>query len=413
MNDELATLRQQLLQLKSLHEQGVLDAARYEESRAPLERKLVDAVTAAGAGTAGTAGATAATAATAVPAAGEAPPRPSRALVAGLSSLVVMVACAGYLWTGAPELISGTPRAAAPASADAAPGEAQTPGPAQISAMVEKLAARLKDTPDDAQGWSMLARAYAVLGRTEDAVPAYAKAVALRGDDASLLADYADVLAVRNGRKLDGEPMQLVARALQIDPVNPKALALAGTAAFDNKDFAGAVAQWEKLLQAVPAGSDYHAQVQAGIAEARQLGKMPPSAVPAVNDANAAAAAAPAVAAKGASISGSVSMASALAAQAAPGDTVFVFARAAEGSRLPLAVLRKQVKDLPFDFELDDSMAMSPAAKLSGAAQVVVGVRVSKTGEAMPQDGDLTGQSAPVVPGAKGLKIAITDVVRK
>jgi cytochrome c-type biogenesis protein CcmH len=390
MNDQLATLRQQLLQLKSLHEQGVLDAARYEEQRAPLERKLVDAVTAAETAEA-------------------APPRPSRMLVAGLSSLVVMVACAGYLWTGAPELIAGVPRP--PAAAEAAP--AQVPSQEQIAAMVEKLAARLKETPDDAQGWSMLARAYAVLGRVDDAVPAYAKAVALRGDDASLLADYADVLAVRNGRKLDGEPMKLVARALQIAPDNPKALALAGTAAFDNKDYANAVVHWEKLLQAVPAGSDYRAQVQAGIAEARQLGKLPPSTALAANDANAPPAAAPSAAAKGASVSGSVSIAAALVARAAPGDTVFVFARAAEGPRLPLAVLRKQVKDLPFDFELDDSMAMSPAAKLSGAAQVVVGVRVSKSGDATPQDGDLTGQSAAVAPGAKGLKITIADVVKK
>lgn len=395
MNDELASLRQQLLQLKSLHEQGVLDAARYEASRAPLERKLVDAVTAAE--TAETVAAT--------------PTRPSRTLVAGLSSLVVMVACAGYLWTGAPELIAGVPTA--PAPANAATAQAQAPSPEQIAAMVEKLAARMKETPDDAQGWSMLARAYAVLGRVDEAVPAYEKAVALRGDDASLLADYADVLAVRNGRKLDGEPMKLVTRALQIEPANPKALALAGTAAFNNKDYANAVGHWEKLLLAVPAGSEYHAQVQGGIAEARQLGKLPPAAVVAVNDAIAASAAAPVVATKGAGISGSVSIAPALAAKAAPGDTVFVFARAAEGSRMPLAVLRKQVKDLPFDFELDDSMAMSPAAKLSGAAQVIVGVRVSKTGEAMPQDGDLTGQSAPVAPGAKGLKIVIAEVVKK
>ena len=94
-------------------------------------------------------------------------------------------------------------------------------------------------------------------------------------------------------------------------------------------------------------------------------------------------------------------------------DGEAVFARAADGPRMPLAVLRKQVKDLPFDFKLDDSMAMSPAAKLSGAAQVIVGARISKTGEAIAQDGDLTGQSAPVAPGAAGLKIEIKDLVKK
>ena len=416
MNEELDKLRQQLLQLKALHDQGVLDDAGYAQSRAPLERKLVDAVTAPGAAAApvpGSAAAPAATtqAATTVAAAtATSAARPSRAMWAGVSSLVLALAAAGYAWTGSPQFIAGAP----PAPATPA-GHAQQPNAEQIAAMVDKLAQRLKEQPEDAQGWTMLARAYAVLGRTDEAVPAYERAVALRSDDASLLADYADVLAVRNGRRLDGEPMKLVARALQVDPNNPKALALAGTAAFDNKDFATAVMHWEKLLQAVPPGSEYHDQVRAGIDEARQLGKLPPAA--ATVAATGAAAAPPAGAApgaaEGASVSGSVALAPALAARTSPTDTVFVFARAAEGPRMPLAVLRKQVKDLPFDFALDDSMAMSPAAKLSGAAKVVVGVRISKTGEAMPQDGDLTGESPAVAPGAKGLKIEIAEVVKK
>jgi cytochrome c-type biogenesis protein CcmH len=112
-------------------------------------------------------------------------------------------------------------------------------------------------------------------------------------------------------------------------------------------------------------------------------------------------------------VSGTVTLASALAGQAGPNDTVFVFARAADGPRMPLAVLRKQVKDLPFEFKLDDSMAMSPAATISSAGRVVIGVRVSKSGEAMAQNGDLAGQSAPVAPGATGLKVEIAEVIRK
>jgi cytochrome c-type biogenesis protein CcmH len=90
---------------------------------------------------------------------------------------------------------------------------------------------------------------------------------------------------------------------------------------------------------------------------------------------------------------------------------VFIFARATEGPRMPLAILRKQVKDLPLSFTLDDSMAMTPAAKLSSAQRVVVGARVSARGDATPQPGDLQGFSAPVAPGASGLKIQISDVV--
>jgi cytochrome c-type biogenesis protein CcmH len=106
-----------------------------------------------------------------------------------------------------------------------------------------------------------------------------------------------------------------------------------------------------------------------------------------------------------------VSLSSALAAKVDPQDTVFVFARAVDGPRMPLAIVRKQVKDLPLNFTLDDSMAMTPATKISSMQRVIVGARVSKRGEATPQPGDLQGQSPPVSPGARGLKIEISQVV--
>jgi cytochrome c-type biogenesis protein CcmH len=122
------------------------------------------------------------------------------------------------------------------------------------------------------------------------------------------------------------------------------------------------------------------------------------------------AAAAPATFAT--AITGKVTLAPALAAKAAPDDTVFIYARAAEGSRMPLAILKKKVSDLPVSFTLDDSMAMSPAATLSGAKAVIVGARVSKSGQAMPQPGDLQGQSAVVAPGVSGLQISISEESR-
>ena len=414
MNDEIDTLRRELQQLKEQHVSGALDAAGYDAARAPLERRLVDAITA------GAPAPAVATATVSAPAPAALAPRPSRRLTLSLGAGVLAIACAGYWWTGAPGLIKGVPVAAAPAAgegaaAGAADGQGQAPTPEQVSAMVDKLAQRLKDKPDDAQGWSMLARAYAVLGRNAEALPAFEKAVSLRGNDAGLLADYADTLAVQGDRNLNGAPLKLIERALQAEPGNLKALALAGTAAFDRKDFAAAVQYWEQLKQGVPADSSYRSQVQAGIDEARQLGKLPPSAGAVANAVapTAPGASASPAAAAGAAVSGRVTLAAALAAQAGPTDTVFVFARAAEGPRMPLAVLRKQVKDLPFDFRLDDSMAMSPAATISSAGRVVVGVRVSKSGDAMAQNGDLTGQSDPVAPGASGLKIEIAEVVKK
>jgi cytochrome c-type biogenesis protein CcmH len=379
----IAALRQQLEQLATLKQSGVLGDAQYDEARQALERRIVDAVVRAPAPTAAR------------------PPRP-RGLLLGLVAFVGVVAAAGYAWLGTPQALSGDV-AAAPA---AAAGSGHSVSAEQIEAMIEKLAARLKENPQDADGWAMLGRSYAVLGRHAQAAPAFKQAVALRGDDAVLLADYADALAVQNGRSLDGEPGRLIDKALTIDPNNLKALSLAGTHAFNQQNYKLALQHWEKMARLAPS-DDMVQQVQGGIDEARKLaGSSAAAPSPAAKPS-----ATPTAALPGASVSGSVSLAPALAAKARPDDTVFIFARATEGPRMPLAILRKQVKDLPLAFTLDDSMAMTPAAKLSSTPRVVVGARISASGNATPQPGDLQGFSAPVAPGAAGLKIQISEVV--
>jgi cytochrome c-type biogenesis protein CcmH len=277
----------------------------------------------------------------------------------------------------------------------------------QIESMTEKLAARLKEQPDDADGWAMLGRSYAVLGRHDQAAPAFKRAMALRPDDAALLADYADALAMVNGRNLEGEPSRLIERALKVDPNNLKALSLAGTVAFYRKDYPGALRHWEKMAQIAP-DSEWVQQIQGGIDEARKLMGGPSVAAAA---AQPAAPAARPTTTNGSSVSGTVTLAASLAGKASPDDALFVFARPADGPRMPLAMIRKQVKDLPLTFKLDDSMAMSPAARLSSAERVVVGARISKRGDATAQPGDLQGLSAPVSPGATGLKLEISEVV--
>jgi cytochrome c-type biogenesis protein CcmH len=318
-------------------------------------------------------------------------PRSPLPMLASLSSFVIVLLAAGYLLVGAPRALDPSVRTAASNTGNEITFE-------QIEAMTQKLADRLKQQPDDPTGWAMLGRSYAVLGRHADALPAFKQAMTLKPGDPNLLTDYADALAVVNGRNLEGEPSQLIARALEIDPNNLKALSLAGTAAYLRKDFTGALRHWDKLAQLAP-DSDFVRQIQRGIDEARRQAGTP---------APAAQAQAPVA---GASVSGTVTLANALAGKASPDDTVFVFARAAEGSRVPLAILRKQVKDLPLRFTLDDSMAMSPAAKLSGSPRVIVGARISKSGGALAQPGDLQGLSAPVAVGSSGLAIEIKEVV--
>ena len=299
---------------------------------------------------------------------------------------------------------------------------------AQVEEMVDKLAKKLEaqtaPQPGDAQGWAMLARSYAYLQRFPEASRAYGRAIALAPKDASLLADHADVLAALQGQQLGGEPMRLVEQALKIDPDNPKALALAGSGAFERKDFAAAVTYWTKARQLVPADSDFAKALDGSLADARAAGQVvavtPPAAAASATAANTATAVATAggtvttattASSPGAAqITGRVSLAPALAARAAPTDTVFIFARAAEGPRMPLAILKRTVADLPIAFTLDDSMAMSPQMKLSNFPLVVVGARISKSGNAMPQPGDLQGQAAPTKIGSSGIELVIDGV---
>jgi cytochrome c-type biogenesis protein CcmH len=374
----VAVYRDQLSELEADRRAGTLNDEQYERARLELERRLLDDVAADG-----------------VPVAAERPASRVPAIVAGVAVPVLAVAL---------YFAVGNPRALAPVALPQHAGETVTAE--QVEAMVAKLAERMRQKPDDPQGWAMLGRSYAVMGRFEDAAAAYGKAAERAPDNPHVLTDYADALAMARGQNLLGEPEALVMRALKIDPDHGKSLALAGTIAFEKKDFATAIQYWERLVKVMPPDSEIARNVQASINEARGLlgGK---------GQAGDKSAGAPATdKAAGAGVSGTVTLAPALKSKAAPDDTVFIFARAAEGSRMPLAILRKKVSDLPAAFTLDDSTAMSPTTRLSGTPQVVIGARISKSGNAMPQSGDLQGVSKPVTNAAKDVSILIDTEVQ-
>lgn len=277
-----------------------------------------------------------------------------------------------------------------------------------IEALAEKLAAKLKDDPANVDGWVMLARTYQALDRNEDSARAFDRAVALLPDNADLLADYADLLATIDGGFRE-KSVQLIEQALKADPRHWKALALAGTAAFNRKDYKMAVGYWERMKATVPPTSPLAGSIDASIAEARELGGLKATAAAPAAPLPATPAAPPATtaASAGARIAGTVQLAPALADKVSPTDTVYIFARAVDGPRMPLAILKKQAKDLPVTFALDDSMAMTPSLALSNFPSVVVGARVSKSGSATPQSGDLEGLSSAVKLGATGLAVVI------
>ncbi len=414
MTSSIDDLRQQLQQLQSRHERGELTAEAFAEARAPLERELVALVVAGTPPTTPTA--------TAAPG-GQVPEaalrRPSGKLVATVLAGIVVLAASGYGLTGSPRLgLLGSAQGGAPATAAAGGAAAGSPTAPpteeQVREMVDRLAARLQEQPDDVVGQTMLARAYTVMGRNDEAIVAFRKALSLSGEDAGLMADLADALAASKNGDLSGEPTQLIERALAAEPGNLKALALSGSAAFDRRDYVTAVRQWEQVGRALPPDSGFSQQVNSSIAQARQLGGMPaaaPIAAATGTDGSPAPGEATNAASAASAISGTVALSPTLQAKADPDDTVFVVARAASGPRMPLAVLRKQVKDLPLSFKLDDSMAMAPTAKISDHPQVIVIARISKSGNAMPQAGDIGGQSAAVTPGTTGIVVELNEVL--
>jgi cytochrome c-type biogenesis protein CcmH len=435
---QIDELKHKIAQLDGLMREGVLTSDAARDTRARLEAELVAAVLGAGSTAAKPSSIGASEGSPEVQAAA-AEPTASMPLKLAIAAFVLVFAGAGYLWLGNPEGLSASARsgaaggqgAQAAQGPDGAASSSHAMGVAQIEGMIGRLAERLKASPGDAEGWAMLGRSYAVLGRHQEALPAFRKVIELKPKDALGYADLADALGSANGRSLDGEPEKLINQALSLEPGNPKALFLSGTLAFNRNNHALAAKQWEQAMRGMDPTSDMAQQMQGALDEARQraglpqlqLAKAPANAAPAPSEAPAAGgaggaagmvatAAAPAAASNGAeAITGKLTLAAALKGKASPDDTVFIFARAVGGGKAPLAILRKQVKDLPLEFTLDDSLAMSPAMRLSTAKEVQVGARVSKSGNAMPQPGDLQGISAPVKVGAKGVALEIGESI--
>jgi len=277
------------------------------------------------------------------------------------------------------------------------PAQQQSPPTDSIDEMVAKLAARLQQQPDDLKGWVMLARSYTILKRYGEADAAYENVLRLGGENAELLTDYADATVMAAGGRFTDKAGALLTRALELDPGNVKGLWLAGHWKNQSGAYAEALDYWQQAAAKLPPGSEDAAVIAQQISEVQ--GQLGISAEPAPAVATATADAGTTAATNsvsGAALSVHVALAPELAATAAAEDTVFIYARATQGPRMPLAIVRKQVRDLPISVTLDDSMAMTPQMVLSKFAQVVVGARISKSGNAMPQSGDLQGSVSPV-----------------
>jgi cytochrome c-type biogenesis protein CcmH len=334
-------------------------------------------------------------------------------------ALVFPIAALGlYIWLGTPEAINPMPPAAV--SAEAATEQAAPPNLDQI---VENLASKLQADPNNLEGWVLLGRTHRSMGNLDAALSAFDRALKLNADDELILA-RAEVLAAKNQGRFDGEPWRVIGEVLQRDPQNYAALLLAGSASYANNRYADALEFWQRARLRLSADHpDVPNLIEAmSTVQAKLKNQASPSATPAAQGApsapasvSAASGTAPAAAVTSATggtasalnVSGQVRLSAALKSQTSPTDVVFVYAVPANGERMPLALLKTTVAQLPLKFTLDDSSAMLPDRKLSGASQVLVKARISKSGNAIPQPGDWEGSLGPVKVGSTGLDLEI------
>ena len=387
---KLPVYRQQFSELEQDLANGLLTDEQYQTARSELERRVLEET-----------GST------------ETSPLTTGGLVnlrfVALSLAMIIPASSGVLyWTlGNPSAM--THPTVASASQGGPGGDGQMAE--SLNQLIEQLRKKLEQNPNDAVGWGLLARSYMAMERYADAVPIFERATKLDPDNAGLLADYADSLAVHQGRKLEGRPETLIQKALKLDPHNVKALMLSGTIAYNRKDFSRAAKEWEDAHAHLPPDDQESAdQLKASIAEAkRRMGGGPSMnmlvANPPMEQAKPAKAAAPSGQSR--AITGKVILGPNLANRASLPDTLFVFAKDVAGPPMPVSIVRASRKDLPFTFRLDDSTSPMPSRKLSDIDTVVIVARLSKSGKAMAESGDLEGMSQPLKPGAENITVVI------
>lgn len=374
----IAVYRDQLKEMETDRANGLIGAEQFETAKIELEARLAqDAVEAEDTQPVSKGG---------------------RILGGALAVAIPIAAFALYFTFGSPQALQGVTSAGQPT-------------PRDIQAMLQAAEDKVKANPNDTQTWVMLARAYGVLERWPDAIRAYENLTRLAPGEAAVWSHYGEALALSNGKNLDGKPMELIRKALAIDPKDVKALELSGIYAFQHKDYKAAVKNWQQVVDQSPPGEQYTQEMQSALAQARQLAGEAPAGGSKLDNLSSADSGNP-PAATGKGVTGTVELAANLKGKAAPGDTVFLFARDSQAGGPPLAALRMAAGGLPGQFDLNDSEAMMPGSSLSAHATVTLTARISKTGNATPQPGDLEGEVRDVKVGSSGVKVVI-DKVRK
>jgi cytochrome c-type biogenesis protein CcmH len=373
--------------LNAARDNGILSETEYATKRAELADRLLGAI--------------------------DAPPaaRSKTAFYVALGIALLLPAAAILIYrnVGQPGAIDHT----------APPTDAQTPANhgQNIDQAIAGLQDKLQQNPNDVEGWALLGRAYEATERFGEARDALKHAFDLATDDPDVTVAYAEVLALSSPeRRIEGEPRTLIENVLKTAPDHQRGLWLLGISEYQQKKYDGAIGYWNKLIAVLPKDAPTIKSIKAEIAkaEAARDGKAPPpeqeqAAEEPAGDAPAVAAAD----ANGPHLTVNVALDPKLKSKAAPGDTLFVYAKAASGPPMPLAIQRLQADKLPVTITLTDGMGMMPTLKLSQFPQVIVGARISKSGNAIAQSGDLQVVSQPMpVTTSTPIELTISQVVQ-
>ena len=363
-----AIYKEEIAKLEKERSEGLIDGATYEISHAEMRQRLFqdtsedDGVAVLGS--------------------------PKKTIIA-LTIFIPVIAAAMYFWLGSAQQIADG-------------GAKQQVAQQDVEKMVAGLAAKMEQDPSNLKGWAMLARSYKVMGRPKDAEKAYDRAGSYLDTDPQLLADYADVSASNANGSFEGKPQAIINRALKADPNNMMALWLAGTADYNRGDYKGAVQVWGRLAKLLPADSEDMKMIQGSIMEARGKANLPPE--PLVSQATS-----PVAAVSSKNINGTVEINPDLKSRIKPDYIVRVIARA-PGARMPVAIMRGKAADLPLRFVLNDALAMTPDALISNLSEATIEVRISKSGQAKAEPGDLYSEIQTVKVGTNNLKVVVDQV---
>jgi cytochrome c-type biogenesis protein CcmH len=377
--------RRKLRALEQARADGILSEQEYADKRRALAEQMLNTIDA--------------------PAA---PSRAGRAAALALALLLPASAIVLYRVVGAPQAVDMPTAAANHAPADHEQNMEQA---------IAGLQAKLKQNPEDPEGWSLLGRAYEATEHFPEARDALQHAHELSPDDPDIAVAYAEALALASStRRIDGEPRKLLEAALKAAPDNQRGLWLLGISDYQNKKYDAAIASWKRLLSVLPKESTVAQSVERQIAnaEAARDGRAPPAQEEQTTEQeeSTASVAQTTSDADGPHLTVKVALDAKLKAKLAPDDVLFVYAKAASGPPMPLAIQRMKASQLPATVVLTDGMGMLPTMKLSQFPQVIIGARVSKSGNAIAQSGDLQTVSKPVaVTTSTPVELTIDQVV--